>query len=50
MTRAHPRAGNSVVSKTMIVTLGTGATAWALSNEIFILNAECVATMVEMRD
>ena len=44
---AHSRAGNSVVSKTMIVTLGTGATAWALSNEIFIFNAECVDTIAE---
>ena len=40
--------GNSVVSKTMIVTLGTGATAWALSNEIFIINAEYVAALLQL--
>ena len=47
--------GNSVVSKTLYITLGTGgvstghirpgltppATAYALTNEIFIVNAEC---------
>jgi len=34
--------GNSVVSKTGFITLGTGAAAWTVSNELFVVNEEAV--------
>jgi len=34
--------GNNVVSKTGFITLGTGAAAWAVSKELFVVNEEVV--------